>query len=253
MSYSFLAKILGMTSSSNAHEREVAEQKLDEQLRKYGITKEELERKVNHSDSDNDSREAITWTWINREGKTKFFRVRPPEQIILGAVSRFFNGDLVICHDHFEVFATKGNKMQINLYTEYLLDALDRALIEERNQYSSSARFYRDFNSSFRKGWAYEVRSRLNDMKEQEERDGRRIKINKQFVNQSAMVVRGKNDTERQISKALKDRTYPRLSKSSGFSRGGSGRSSGQEAGSKVGLGRQVSGKSSLRLSGSCS
>ena len=44
---------------------------------------------------------------------------------------------------------------------------------------------------------------------------------------------------------------FPRLGKASGFSRGGSGRGLGREAGSKVGLNKQVSGKSSLRLSGS--
>ena len=45
-SYSFLAKILGMTSSSNANERKVAEEKLQEQLKKYGLTKEELDAVV---------------------------------------------------------------------------------------------------------------------------------------------------------------------------------------------------------------
>ena len=49
--FSFLAKILGMTSSSNANERKVAEVKLQEQLKKYGITQSELERKINSSDS----------------------------------------------------------------------------------------------------------------------------------------------------------------------------------------------------------
>ena len=249
-SYSFLAKILGMTASSNANERKVAEEKLQEQLRKYGLTKEELERKINSSDLNDESKEPTTWKWVNREGKIFFNRVTPSEQIILGAVARFFNGEIVISRDHFEVFATQGNKLQITLYTEFLLDALDRALADERKKYCTGYRFRRDFNTSFRKGFAYQVSTRLRDMKKDEEESGRTIQINNESVNQSAMVVRGKNATEMDISKALMKKTYPRLGTASGFSSGGSGRDSGRASGSQVGLSKQVSGRSSLRLTG---
>ena len=249
-SYSFLAKILGMTASSNTNERKVAEEKLQEQLKKYGLTKEELERKINSSDIDEDLKEPTTWKWVNRDGKIFFNRVTPSEQIILGAVARFFNGEIVICRDHFEVFATKGNRLQIILYTEFLLDALDRALADERKKYCTGYRFRRDFNTSFRKGFAYQVASRLRDMKKDEEESGRTIQINNESVNQSAMVVRGKNATEMDISKALMKKTFPRLGTSSGFSGGGSGRDSGRASGSQVGLSKQVSGRSSLRLTG---
>ena len=134
-SYSFLAKILGMTASSNSNERKVAEEKLQEQLKKYGLTKEELERKINSSDLNDESKEPTTWKWINRDGKIFFNRVNPSEAIILNAVARYFNGRVVNCRDHLEVFATQGNSLQVNLYTEYLLDALDRALIAERSKY----------------------------------------------------------------------------------------------------------------------
>ena len=249
-SYSFLAKILGMTASSNANERKVAEEKLQEQLRKYGLTKEELERKINSSELNDESKEPTTWKWVNREGKIFFNRVTPSEQIILGAVARFFNGEIVISRDHFEVFATQGNKLQITLYTEFLLDALDRALADERKKYCTGYRFRRDFNTSFRKGFAYQVSTRLRDMKKDEEESGRTIQINNESVNQSAMVVRGKNATEMDISKALMKKTYPRLGTASGFSSGGSGRDSGRASGSQVGLSKQVSGRSSLRLTG---
>ena len=122
-SYSFLAKILGMTSSSNANERKVAEEKLQEQLRKYGLTKEELERKINSSDLDDSKKEPTMWKWVNRDGKIYWNRVTPSEAIILNAVARYFNGRVVNCRDHLEVFATKGNQLQINLYTEFLLCA----------------------------------------------------------------------------------------------------------------------------------
>ena len=139
----------------------------------------------------------------------------------------------------------------MNLYTEYLLDALDRALIAERSKYSTNYRFRRDFNTSFKKSWAAEVNDRLGQMKKREEKEGKTIQINKESVNQSAMVVRGKNEIEQSKAISLRDKVYPRLSKGSGFSGGGSGSQSGRAAGASVGLGKQVSGKSSLRLSGS--
>ena len=250
-SYSFLAKILGMTASSNSNERKVAEEKLQEQLKKYGLTKEELERKINSSDLDDSLTEPTTWKWINRDGKIFFNRVNPSEAIILNAVARYFNGRVVNCRDHLEVFATQGNSLQVNLYTEYLLDALDRALIAERSKYSTGFRFRRDFNTSFRKGWATEVHQRLDQMKKAEEKEGKTIQINNESVNQSAMVVRGKNEIEQSKALSLRDKVYPRLSKGSGFTGGGSGSQSGRAAGSQVGLGKQVSGRSALRLSGS--
>tara|TARA_R100000458_G_scaffold52331_1_gene53802 strand:- start:374 stop:1186 length:813 start_codon:yes stop_codon:yes gene_type:complete len=250
-SYSFLAKILGMTSSSNANERKVAEEKLQEQLIKYGLTKEELERKINSSDLDDSLTEPTTWKWINRDGKIYWNRVNPSEAIILNAVARYFNGRVVNCRDHLEVFATKGNSLQVNLYTEYLLDALDRALIAERSKYSTGFRFRRDFNTSFRKGWATEVHQRLDQMKKEEEKQGKTIQINNESVNQSAMVVRGKNEIEQSKALSLRDKVYPRLRSGSGFTRGGSGRDAGRASGSQVGLGKQVSGRSALRLSGS--
>ena len=249
--FSFLAKILGMTSSSNANERKVAEEKLQEQLKKYGITQSELERKINSSDLDDSLTEPTTWKWVNRDGKIYWNRINPSEAIILNAVARYFNGRVVNCRDHLEVFATKGNSLQVNLYTEYLLDALDRALIAERSKYSTNYRFRRDFNTSFKKSWAAEVNDRLGQMKKREEKNGKTIQINKESVNQSAMVVRGKNEIEQSKAISLRDKVYPRLSKGSGFSGGGSGSQSGRAAGASVGLGKQVSGRSSLRLSGS--
>ena len=169
--YSFLAKILGMTSSSNANERKVAEAKLQDQLKKYGITQAELERKINSSDLDDTLKEPTSWKWVNRDGKIYFNRVTPSEAIILNAVARYFNGRVVNCRDHLEVFATKGNEVQIKLYTEYLLGALDRALLDERKKYVNGYRFKRDFNFSFRKAWANQVWTRLNEMKKAEEKE----------------------------------------------------------------------------------
>ena len=88
-------------------------------------------------------------------------------------------------------------------------------------------------------------------MKKAEEKEGKTIQINNESVNQSAMVVRGKNEIEQSKALSLRDKIYPRLSKGSGFTGGGSGSQSGREAGASVGLGKQVSGRSSLRLSGS--
>ena len=45
-SFSFLSKLLALTSSSNKNEKAAAQQKLEQLLKKYGITLNQLEERV---------------------------------------------------------------------------------------------------------------------------------------------------------------------------------------------------------------
>ena len=63
-------------------------------------------------------------------------------------------------------------EVQIDLYAEYLIEACERALKDERKGVRGG--FDATFNSSFRKAWAWKVQSRLSEMKAQEEKEGRR-------------------------------------------------------------------------------
>ena len=252
-SFQFLSKLLGMTNSTNKHEKAVAQRKLEEQLRKYGVTKDQLEKRVKEGFEDPTLKEAINWTWKDANGFEHFTRVKPHEQIIVSACVNFFNGRLVIGNSYkgkcFDIFATKGNKIQIDLYAEYLIEACERALKEERKGVRGG--FDATFNSSFRKGWAWKIQSRLSDMKQTEEKEGRREVREGKRINLSALKVRGKNEIEDSKSLALRNEKYPKLGKGRGFTQGGSGSRAGYSAGGRAGLGRQVASTRQRRLAGS--
>ena len=252
-SLSFLSKHLALTSSSNKNENAAAQQKLEQLLKKYGITLNQLEERVKEGIEDPSLKEAINWTWKDANGFEHFTRVKPHEQIIVSACVNFFNGRLVIGNSYkgkcFDIFATKGNKIQIDLYAEYLIEACERALKEERKGVRGG--FDATFNSSFRKGRAWKIQSRLGEMKQTEEKEGRREVREGKRVNLSALKVRGKNEIEDSKSLALRDEKYPKLGKGRGFTQGGSGSRAGYSAGGRAGLGRQVASTRQRRLAGS--
>ena len=131
-SLSVLSKILGLTASSNPHEAKLAEEKLEQQLQARGITREQLEQQLDMSTVDEEI-EAISF----RYGKP-YKRIDPAIATILSAVARVYNGSVVYSFDdadysdykrvitrHFEVFSSRKSQVEIEVYTDYLLQALE--------------------------------------------------------------------------------------------------------------------------------
>ena len=249
-SLSVLSKILGLTASSNPHEARLAEEKLEQQLQARGITRQQLEQQLDMSTVDEEI-EAISF----RYGKP-YKRIDPATATILGAVARFYNGSVVYSFEdrdydygnfrstitrHFEVFSSKKSQIEIEVYTDYLLQALEddwaKHCKEDPFQVAMLGSSHRN---SFRKGWANKVASRFYEMKKDEEENGREIQTESRTINQSALAVQKKNSSEKEIIKAFKKEKYPKLYASSGFTQGGSGSSAGRSAGGNVGLSRQV-------------
>ena len=255
-SLNVLSKILGLTASSNPNEAKAAEEKLEQQLAARGITKQQLESQLNMQTVEEDL-EATNFTY----GKP-YKRVDPAVSIILGAVARFYNGRVINAYNNeesvfddgyriLEVFATKGRKIEIEIYTDYLLQALNDAwtkhIAEDPFMVAMNGKAYRN---NFRKNWAWKVSERFKKMTENEEERGRELFIDSKKVNQSAMIVRGKNEKEKEIVNLHVSKKYPKLYSGSGYTSGGSGSSAGRSAGSSVGLSRQVSGGGQKQLSG---
>ena len=184
-SLSVLSKILGLTTSSNPNERRAAEEKLEQQLQARGITKEQLEQQLDMSTVDEEI-EAISF----RYGQP-YKRIDPATATILGAVARFYNGSIVYAFDdadyngysykrtitrHFEVFSSKKSQIEIEIYTDYLLQALEddwtKHCKEDPFQVAMMGSAHRN---SFRKGWANKVASRFYEMKLEEEENGRQL------------------------------------------------------------------------------
>jgi len=242
-SLSVLSKILGLTASSNVHEARLAEEKLEQQLQARGITREQLEQQLDMATVDEEI-EAISF----RYGKP-YKRIDPATATILSAVARFYNGSIVYAYDdcdynfggykrtitrHFEVFSSKKSQIEIELYTDYLLQALEddwaKHCKEDPFQVAMMGSSHRN---SFRKAWANKVSNRFYQMKKDEEENGKEIQ------------------TESEIIKAYKKQKYPKLYASSGFTQGGSGASSGRSAGGSVGLSRQMASGGYRALGGS--
>ena len=80
-SLSVLSKILGLTTSSNPHERRAAEEKLEKQLLAKGITREQLEQQLDMATVDEEI-EAISF----RYGQP-YKRIDPATATILSAVA----------------------------------------------------------------------------------------------------------------------------------------------------------------------
>ena len=189
-------------------------------------------------------------------------RVDPAVSIILCAVAEFYNGRIIYSYNNkesvfddgyriLEVFATKGRKIEIEIYTDYLLQSLDDAWTKHTSEdpfmVAMNGKAYRN---NFRKNWAWKVADRFKKMTENEEKRGRQLLINNKKVNQSAMVVRGKNEKEKEIVNALVKEKYPKLYSGSGYTSGGIGSSAGNSAGNSVGLNRQVAGGGQKQLAG---
>ena len=255
-SLSVLSKILGLTASSNVHEARLAEEKLEQQLQARGITREQLEQQLDMSTVDEEI-EAISF----RYGQP-YKRVDPAVSIILSAVTHYYNGKIVYTNTdenerylngmrQMEVSANKSRRIEIEVYTDYLVQALqDDWLKHCKEDPFQVAMMGSAHRNSFRKAWARKVHSRFAEMKKDEQTNGRKIQTEQRTINQSALAVIKSNETERSaIDKYCKEK-YPRLRSGRGYTGGGSGSSAGRAAGSSVGLSRQVAGGGYKQLGG---
>tara|TARA_B100001778_G_scaffold314686_1_gene300153 strand:- start:5 stop:832 length:828 start_codon:yes stop_codon:yes gene_type:complete len=271
-SITVLSKILALTASTNEHEAKLAEQKLEQQLAARGITLEQLEQQIGDTSVLDEEIEVIAFRW-----GTPYKRIDPAVSIIVSAVADFYNGKIVFTpfkfkrsgnqkhqkeyiteggkykgHRQIEISANKARQIEIEIYAEYLIQALQDAWArhcqEDPFMVAMEGTAHRN---SFRKAWAREVRSRFNKMKSDEQKNGRQLQLADKTINVSALAVINANKAElAKVEEFYSDR-YPVLgSGGSGYSSGGSGAGAGRAAGNSVGLSRQVAGGSQKQIAG---
>ena len=268
-SLNVLSKILALTASTNPNEAKAAEAKLEQQLKAKGITLEQLEQQIGDTSVLDEEIEVIAFRW-----GTPYKRIDPAVSIIVGAVADFYNGKIVFTPykmekpgaDHkvyirdkkgdiyrqIEISANKARKIEIEIYAEYLIQALQDAWArhckEDPFKVAMEGAAYRN---SFRKAWARKVDERFSKMKKDEETNGRQLQLESKTINVSALVVTKANSTELAKVEEFYAERYPSIGRGgSGYTGGGSGSSAGSSAGSSVGLSRQVSGGGQKQLSG---
>ena len=266
---SFLGKLLALTESTNKHEADLAKTKLQQQLEKRGINLEDLEQQLGDMSVVDEDIEVIAFRY-----GTPYKRVDPAVSIIVGAVADYYNGKVVFTPykmerqdaDHkvyirdskgdiyrqMEITANKARKIEIEIYTDYLVQALQDAWArhcqEDPFMVAMEGTAHRN---SYRKNWAWEVQKRFEQMKADEERNGTQLKLASKTINVSALAITKANKTELAKVKEFYDDRYGKIGGGgSGYETGGSGASAGRAAGGQVGLSRQMSSSSQRRLGG---
>lgn len=246
-----LAKLLRLQESANANEAANAAAFVEKLCRDHGISVDEIDKEY---DPELDA--PVHWV----QGDV-FARVDHAAWTLLAGVAAYFNGRTVqrdySRHDELntardwskrqrviEVCATKGNKIQIELYYEYLLDVMNKLADEAKANDLLTGNSDPAFRSNFRKGFAATIRSRLGEMKYETEQEGN--------VNTGApgLVVQSKNRRELDSAMSLYNKRHPRVSSGSGGTYGGNGTRAGITAGRSTGLNRQMNTGSMRALTG---
>ena len=251
--------MLRLSKSNNEHEATNALHKFEELCRDYGVAPTEVT-----SDYDPERDEVIAFYY----GK-KFRKQDPSYNIIIQAVAKYFNGVVIITREdktsystfhkkRLEILATKGNQLQIELYSDYLLEVMEDLSWKAKKENPGSNPKYRD---QWKKGFANEVRTRLLQKKKQQEKEGipqtttittTATTKDIQESKTSGIALINKNARDRNAVKEFLNVNYPFRRRGVRYTMGGEGFNDGSNAGSSVSLNKQTEGTTpTLALTGS--
>ena len=214
-----IAKLLRMQESSNSNEAANAAAFVERLCREHGLTPADCEQ----HNPDEDLAVAFTY------GKTSG-RLDRATSYLLQAVANYFNGYMVQCGAPGgrvrKVYAVKANQIQIELYTDYLIDVMNK-LAKEHFIVAGSPR------NNFKKGFAVEIARRLQAMALERQKDGIAE------TGMPGLVVTKRDKKQNRLALAARDNDCPNLRTSYAKSLG-YGAEAGAEAAKSVGLNKQV-------------
>ena len=216
-----IAKLLRMQESSNVNEAANAAAFVEKLCREHGVSADEC------IDHDVEEDVAVDFFYGKATG-----RLDPSTVILLRAVTGYYNGYQVrkwVGHRKriLHIFAAKANQIQIEIYTDYLIEVRDK-LAKQHCPVGNVA-----YRNNFKKGFAYEILDRLKAMAA-DRRDNGIAEIGMPGL---AVIQRDKKQAA--ISLSLRDSTYHSLGNSGGYTLG-AGSDAGRSAAKSVGLNKQV-------------
>jgi hypothetical protein len=227
-----IAKLLRMQDSDNAGEAANAAAFVEKLCREHGILPEEI---TDNYDPDEEVAVDFFYGAASR-------RLDPATTIVLNYVAQHFNGSVVRKWTsegrRLHVFASKANQIQIELYTDYVIDQLRKIADRE------CPKGDRAYRNNFKKGFAMEIGTRLREMKTEQREQG----IPENGVPGLVIVNRDKRQLD--VALAHEKEMYPKLARSGGYTTG-HGSAAGRSAAGSVGLNRQVQSRKTLALAGS--
>ena len=237
-----LAKLLRLSESSNANEAAAAITKFESLCVQHGVAKDDIT-----ADFDPDKDEVIELPF------GKLFKKRDYAVItIVGAVSSYYNGRTITTNPKensysgnrvLKVIASKSNQIQIEIYSEFLLETMEKIATKAKKNNPIAPR---NFRQNFRKGFALTISERLFEMKKQQE--------SQEFTDggKPGLVIVEHNKREQKNALAFLNDKYPHRTQG-GTTRMGYGYHEGKDAAQGVGLQKQAKGNTSptLALTGS--
>ena len=142
-----------------------------------------------------------------------------------------------------ELIASKSNQIQIEIYSEFLLETMEKIATKAKKNNPIAPR---NFRQNFRKGFALTISERLFEMKKQQE--------SQEFTDggKPGLVIVEHNKREQKNALAFLNDKYPHRTQG-GTTRMGYGYHEGKDAAQGVGLQKQAKGNTSptLALTGS--
>ena len=234
-----LAKLLRLSKSSNANEAAVAIQKFETLCVQHGVAKQDIT-----ADFDPEL-DVIIETSFGRTYKKRDIAIYR----LIAAVAKYYNGVLMIDNDRLDgkqlkIIASKSNQIQIELYSDFLIDEMERLSKQAKKENKQTPR---SFRANFRKGFALAINKRLVELKKVQESQ------ETSQDNQPALVVVEHNQREQKAALSFMLEKYPDIRSSTSRYSAGTGHHEGQDAAQGVGLRKQTEGVTSptLALSGS--
>ena len=226
-----LAKLLRLSKSSNANEAAVAIQKFETLCVQHGVAKQDIT-----ADFDPEL-DVIIETSFGKTYKKRDIAIYR----LIAAVAKYYNGVLMIDHDRLDgkqlkIIASKSNQIQIELYSDFLIDEMERLSKQAKKENKQTPR---SFRANFRKGFALAINKRLVELKKVQESQ------ETSQDNQPALVVVEHNQREQKAALSFMMEKYPDIRTSTSRYNAGHGHHEGQDAAQGVGLRKQTEGVTS--------
>ena len=240
-----IAKLLRLQTSNNAGEAANAAAFVEKLCAKYNVSSTDCK------DYDPEKDEVIEF----QVGKA-YRKANVPEQNLIHGVTKYFNGQTIITYVPsnsmfyeppkrvMNVIASKSNKIQIELYLEYLIETMNK-LADEAKKSGGYGTARTTYKTNWKKGFSKKIADRLVAMKNEQKRNG------KPELNEPALVVLNRNRIEQKATLAFLEEQYPNRTRSRRTRCSGVGYADGSSKAESIGLNKQTgASKETLALTG---
>ena len=232
-----IAKLLRLQTSTNVGEATNAAAFVEKLCAKYNVSSADCK------DYDPEKDEVVEF----QLGKA-YRKANVAEQNLIHGVTKYFNGQTIITYIpsnsmYYEppkkimnVIASRGNKIQIELYLEYLIETMDK-LSDEAKKSGGYGTARTTYKTNWKKGFSKKIAIRLIAMKNVQARNG------KPDLNEPALAVLNKNRIEQKATLAFLNEQYPNRTKSRRTVGTGVGYADGSSRAEDIGLHKQTTGR----------